>query len=67
MSMIQNDTFNEAMKEMKEEFLYTDFYGDSHTLGDYECRHEFVSLGVNNLKDWVKCDICGDIRREMNI
>ncbi len=60
------NNFEERLQR-DEIFTYTDFYGDIHALGDYECRHEFIPIGVNNLRNWVKCNICGDIRQRNEV
>jgi len=64
MSLTQNQTFNEYMKEYKEDFLYTDFGGDSEALGKIKCKHDYQPLGTMNLADWVKCTICGYIKKK---
>ncbi len=59
-------TFNQLVKE-HEDFVYTDFNGDTHALGDYECHHEYTPMGDMNLAKWVSCKKCGDIRQRNEV
>ena len=67
MSNLQTETFNEMVKEYKEDFLYTDFDGDTEALGKVHCDHEYTQMGGMILAEWMKCVFCGDIKKRSEV